>query len=205
MKKLVFSALCVLGFTASQAQVEFRPGLRTGVNFSHFTQSTNPNEKYSALSDFYLGLIGELDLSKVYSLQPEINYSRQGSKFEQRQPDNSIYKDEVKISYLSIGITNKFKFSKFNFYVGPSIDININDKGKDLTTQYNQNYYYYDNDITPVDFTFMAGVGASFTKNLGIDFRIKRGILDVYDFGNGDSGQNVVISAGVFYTFNTKK
>jgi len=209
MKKSISLALfCLFGFTQINAQVTFSPGLRAGANFAHLTQSTDPNEKYTNRTDFYAGIFGDLNLSKVYSLQPEINYSRQGSGYEKRQSDNTIKTSEIKVSYLSLGIVNKFKFEKFNFQVGPTIDININDKGKTLSTSYNSYndpyfYNYYEYDYTPVDFTFFIGAGYDITDNFGIEARIKKGFLDVADWGSG--GENVVIQTGIYYKFKSSK
>ena len=39
MKKLfIVAIIALLGFTQTQAQVTFKPGLRGGVNFAHFTK-----------------------------------------------------------------------------------------------------------------------------------------------------------------------
>ena len=89
MKKFfIIASLAFFGMT--QAQVTFKPGLRAGANFSHFTKGdefnyyydNNGNQvsgDYSSKTDLYLGFYGALHLTKYYTLQPEINYSRQGT------------------------------------------------------------------------------------------------------------------------------
>lgn len=207
-KSISIAILCLFGFTQTNAQVTFNPGLKAGANFSHFTQSTDPNEKYTSLTDFYVGFLGELNLSKSYSLQPEILYTRQGTGVEMRQSNNTIITNEIKVSYLSFGVVNKFKFQKFNIHLGPTVDININDKGKTLSNSYNNydNVYFYDYnqyDYTPIDFTFFIGAGYDITDNFGIEARIKKGLLDVTDWGSG--GENVVFQTGVYFKFNSSK
>lgn len=205
MKKSISIAIfCLFGITQSNAQVTFSPGVRGGVNFAHFTQTDNRNEKYTNHTDFYVGFLGELNLSKAYSLQPEIAYTRQGSGFERRLPDNSLVTDKIKVSYLSLGLVNKFKFNKFNIQVGPTVDININDKGKTLATTYDYSgdpYFndYFDYEYTPIDLTLFVGAGYDITDNFGVEARIKRGLIDVTDWGKG--GNNIVIQTGVYYKF----
>lgn len=201
-KTIIVAFLCFLGITQVQAQSKFRPGIRGGANFAHLTQTDNPNEKYSTRTDFYVGAFGALNLSKVYTLQPEINYSRQGAKYEFIDTDNRRYNSEIKVSYLSLGVANKFKFDKFNIHLGPTLDIKVKDAGKKLGNTYNNydNYYYYNNDLTAIDFAFFLGAGFDITKNFGIEARIKKGIIPVNDNGDWDS-TNVVFQTGITYTF----
>ena len=59
MKKVIAVAfLCFLGLNQVNAQVTFKPGLRAGANFAHFTQIEDPNQKFSSLTDVYLGVFG---------------------------------------------------------------------------------------------------------------------------------------------------
>lgn len=206
MKKiLIIAALAFFGMT--QAQVTFKPGLRAGVNFSHFTKGeqyegyydSNNNyvsgtyrDEFSAKTDFYLGFYGALHLTKYYTLQPEINYSRQGAEYKAANgnPDRTF-----EVSYLSVGIINKFTFSdKFNIHLGPAIDFQVEDN---FPTE------------NEVDFTFTLGAGYNFTKNFGIEARVKKGIIPVLDgygdeFYGGNDHTNVVFSVGATYTFDLK-
>nr|WP_294934973.1 outer membrane beta-barrel protein [uncultured Flavobacterium sp.] len=201
MKKSIIAALLFFGMAQINAQVTFKPGIKAGLNFSHFTQTDNPNEKFSSKTDFYAGAFGELKLSKFYILQPELTYSRQGSKYEYVDANNVRHNETLDISYLSLAVANKFTFNGFNFHVGPTIDIKINDMSKQLNATYNDDYYYYD-DYSGIDFAFFAGVGYNFTKNLGIEARIKKGIIPV----NSDwDYTNVVYQVGMSYAFDVKK
>ena len=71
MKKLFIIAFLALGFYQAQSQVTFKPGLRGGLNFSHFTKgdsyntyytdqygnyvSTTNRDEYTSKTDFYVG------------------------------------------------------------------------------------------------------------------------------------------------------
>lgn len=226
MKKIFIAAFFILmGISQSQAQVTFRPGIRAGANFSHFTKGDSFNNGYyyddsyygdesrradfTSKTDFYVGIYGALRLTRYYTLQPEINYSRQGSKF--KYVDQSYYdglsgtsidlmrKGQADVSYLSISVMNKFTFGeKFSFQVGPTIDFVV-----DKTDNFGSNYSSYRDIDSEVDLAFVAGVGFNFTKNIGLEARIKKGIIPVLDFSDS-SHTNVVFSVGATYTFDIK-
>ncbi len=194
-QKISFAFLLFIVVTQVQAQVTFRPGLRAGVNFSHFTEgdeyySEDTNAEFTSKTDFYAGFYGALHLSRFYTLQPEVDYSRQGSVYQYTDDFGEDYSQKIDVSYLSIAVVNKFTFGeKFNVHIAPTMDF-IVDKAKHLETE------------SDVDFGFVAGLGFNFTKNIGIEARIKKGIVPVVD--NGDYHTNVVFSLGAAYTFDIK-
>lgn len=195
MRRIFIIAMLAF-FGMIQAQVTFKPGLRGGVNFSHFTKGDNytyfngveyvdDQKDFSSKTDFYLGFYGALHLTKYYTLQPEVDYTRQGSSYN----DLSGYKTQLDVSYLSFAIANKFTFTdKFNVHLGPTIDFQVDD-----------NF----NTDSEVDFAFFLGAGYNFTKNFGIEARVKKGIIPVLDYSNSNH-TNVVFSFGATYTFDLK-
>ena len=219
MKKLfIVAIIALLGFTQTEAQVTFKPGLRGGVNFSHFAsgndyntsyyydnngnyvQTTNNNDDFTSKTDFYVGFYGALHLTKYYTLQPEINYSRQGSYLDSRN-GNVVTRTKFDVSYLSIGILNKFTFTdKFNFHVGPTLDFVV-DKTK-FTNENSDDFFLFPSN-NDVDLTLTAGFGYNFTKNFGLEARVKKGFISVYDFNNSNP-KNVVFQLGATYTFDIK-
>lgn len=198
MKKLLFVAfLSLVAIFESQAQVSFSPGLRGGVNFSKLTQTES-----SFKADYYIGGYGALKLGRLYTLQPEITYTNQGGRdieirdynFETNQTMVSF--ETVTISYVSVGIINKFNFTdQVNFHLGPLIDIQT---GRNI----------YSN--SEVDLAFTAGLGYNVTNNLTIEGRIKKGLIDVFDSyytsSNspfiGSYNTNFLFQLGLSYTFD---
>ncbi|MCD1115755.1 outer membrane beta-barrel protein [Chryseobacterium turcicum] len=205
MKKIHFLAFLFFS-SLSFAQVTFKLGLRAGANFTHFTQgkgtvqngeiefnegtdSYSPVEipyKFTNRTDFYIGFFGNIRLAKFYALQPEFNYSRQGSKVE--TPIKHT-RNEYKISYFGTQLINKFYFKNFNVLVGPTVDIVVE---KDFNPSYD-----FDIGIT-------AGGGYDITQNLGVEARVKHGFLHTINNYQGKHA-NVVFQAGLYYTFNMKK
>lgn len=198
MKKtalLLFALLTSLSF----AQVTFSPGIRAGANFSHFTNNENQtfywpgspdanmNMDFKTKTDFYIGFLGNIRFAKFYALQPEINYSRQGAKFETNV--NNWNGQTISVSYLGLQLVNKFYFNKFNVLVGPTLEFVVDKKN-----------FEPDNEI---DLGITAGLGYDITKNFGVEARVKKGFVPVYSFY--DNHTNVTFQAGVYYTFNMKK
>lgn len=192
-KGLIMIFFAFFGMLQTQAQVTFKPGLRGGANFSHFTKgdyyysNNNNNVNYDTHTDFYLGFYGALKLSKFYTLQPEINYSAQGSDYS----SSNFGSANFKVDYLQIGVVNKFTFSdQFNVHLGPTLDFVVS-----------KNFYTE----ADVDMAFVLGAGFNFTPNFGIEARVKKGIIPVFysDDDNSDH-TNVVFSLGATYTFDLK-
>ena len=172
MKKQIFIAFfAILGMSQIEAQVSFKPGIRAGLNFSHFTKgdisyynndSNSQRREFSSVTDFYVGLYGALRLTNHYTLQPEIDYSRQGAKFEFRE-GNYNHSNTLNVSYLGVQIINKFTFAdKFNIHIGPGLDFQVEEN---FPTE------------NEVDLTFILGAGYQFNKNFGIEARAKKGII----------------------------
>lgn len=199
MKRIVIAFLFFFGLTQVNAQVTFKPGLRAGLNLSKITQSDA-----STQSDFYIAGFGELKLTKYYTLQPEISYSKQGGDdvlvevYNNQTGNYDVSKEDISVDYISFAIVNKFTFNdKFNMHVGPTIDFQA---GQNRFTQ------------SDVDLAFLLGLGFNVTKNLSLEARVKKGIIDIYEtdyFNNnsydvGDYNTNFLFQLGVSYTFDLK-
>jgi hypothetical protein len=191
-KALIIILIVFFGTFQTQAQVSFKPGLRGGANFSHFTKGNdyyynggiNNNVSFDTNTEFYIGFYGALRLSKYYTLQPEIDYSAQGSNY------NTLNNGSVKLNvdYLSFEILNKFTFNdQFNVHFGPTLDFVLS---KDFNTE------------SDADMAFVLGAGFNFTPNFGIEARVKKGIIPVYY--SDVNHTNVVFSLGATYTFDVK-
>ncbi len=199
MKKIVFIFLFFFGLTQLNAQVTFRPGLRAGLNLSKITQSDA-----STRTDFYVAGFGALRLTKHYTLQPEISYSKQGGNdvlVENYNNQTGQYvssKADISVDYISFAVVNKFTFNdKFNMHLGPTIDF-----------QAGQNKYSQ----SDVDLAFLFGLGFNVTQNLSLEARVKKGIIDIYEtdyFSSysesvGNYNTNFLFQLGISYTFDIK-
>lgn len=199
MKKiLIASVLAFAGITTAEAQVSFKPGVRGGVNLAKITQVESDFK-----ADFYAGIFGELKFGKLYSLQPELTYTRQGGAgitFAQYDYDlqrEVFHKEDVSFSYISFSVVNKLNLpGGLNFQLGPTFDI-LADSGRYANTE--------------VDLAFVFGIGYNITNNLAVEARVKKGIADVFepnyyyytsDNYYDDYNTNFLFQLGVSYSFD---
>jgi len=208
--------LLFLFFGITQAQVTLKPGIRAGVNFSKFT---NFNADFT--TGFYVG--GELAIkfAKLYTLQPELVYSRQGghttytstyilynSTLSNIPISTTVSEVNYHIDYLSLGAINKFYFNDgFHLLVGPSVDIKVDDNLRDN---------YSSSDLIGFDLSLVGGVGYSLSNGLSFEARFKQGIVDIFgnnynmnvDENNNGNYDEVVLNQsfqlGLSYKFNFK-
>jgi len=158
MKKLILVFAFITLSTTVFSQVTIRPGVRAGANFANLT-NTNTETK----TDFYIGGFAALKLANFYTLQPEINYSRQGAK------SKTSGFDDFEVQYVGITLANKFSPFKeigLNFIVGPAINIKVGDNDNDYPEDF--------------DFLFLGGLGYEFPFGLGLEARYNIGIIDIY-------------------------
>lgn len=194
-KRLFILFFVICGIYTTAAQVSFKPGLRVGANFTHFTKEdyyddyyddSDPiyDNNYSSKTSFYAGFSGTIQFSKLYALQPEINYSSQGSDYR-----SALINRTFKVDYLCFQAINKFTFAdRFNLHFGPTFEFVVD-----------QNF----NTEVGIDMAFVLGAGINLTRNFGLEFRAKKGIIPVIDF-NDTTHTNVVFSVGGTYTFDVK-
>ncbi|MEP6806491.1 MAG: porin family protein [Flavobacterium sp.] len=211
MKKLtVIAFVLFIGIVTSNAQVTVSPGLRGGLNISDLSNMPgNTNSK----SDFYIGGLVAIKFNKYFTLQPELNYSRQGANFHfsslafQNPGDPNFYSRNTKaeINYLTLGAVGKFHFKGKGFHVlaGPSIDFKTDD-----------NFDKFGTNPVGVDLSFVAGLGYTLPNGLTFEARFKQGLIDIYGYDGIDNHNNnyyyddvilnQVFQIGISYTFKVK-
>jgi hypothetical protein len=214
-KTLIIVFFILIGIAESEAQVTLKPGIRAGVNFSKLT---NYNADFK--TGFYVG--GELAIkfNTLYTLQPELIYSRQGGNgtgnidniYVSNSYDPIIYgesKVSYTIDYLSLSAISKFNFGTgFHLLVGPSLDFKVNDNFENNSFSYGEQIGF--------DLALVGGFGYSLPNGLSFEARFKQGLVDIYgnnynmnvDQNNNGNFDEVILNQsfqlGVSYTFNLK-
>lgn len=200
MRKVTLIAFVLfIGLITSQAQVKVSPGLRGGLNLTRLTNIDNNNMK----SEYYIGGLVDIKFNKLFTLQPELTYSRQGSNgiiyFEDGfNPEKTKYD----LNYITAGAVAKFYFNGQGFHVlaGPSVDFKVDD-----------NFGRYGFDPIDVDLAFVGGIGYTLPNGLTFEARFKQGFIDIYGYDGiddyDDNGNyddvilNQVFQFGISYTF----
>jgi len=207
MKK-IFVAAALLVFGISNAQVSFKPGFKGG-----FSSSTVTGYGADYRNNFYLGAYGTLKLGKVYNMQFEMLYLRQGAdnlqvvRYDNYNGSNVVVKrTDVPLDYLSLNLINKFNFDKFSLHIGPGLDFKVSEEN--IPTYTEGSGVYYDNLVytisNDVDLTFNIGLGYNITEQFGIEARMRQGLIEpIYANTNSygsSSHLNRSFMVGVTYT-----
>ena len=189
MKKL-FLAITLSCFLFTNAQIEFKPGVKAGLNSANIT-----NTNFDGKLDFYIGAFLTVDFVEFYNLQPELVYSRQGG-----QASLSGLED-LEINYLTLTIANKFfPFRDLGLHaiIGPSFDFKISDNVDSN----------FGDDIVGFDFGLIGGLGYEFPFGLSVEARFKHGFVDIFGENINNSVTfdelfaNQVFQIGAAYQFD---
>ncbi len=154
-------------------------GFKVGINLTTITVDLGPEEKL--MPKFQGTLALRKRYSKVYSIQPELQYSRQGYYLASTGPTG--YKDNFITEYLNFTPFSRFDFgkSKTNFFIllGPYIGMMVNGKEKVSFTYFNGDTENHTNYLTDYSIYNRFDLGVSF--GVGISQTLKSGDQIVFD------------------------
>jgi len=185
MKKLIiFLAIAFIGFK-STAQ-----GLKAGVNFANFSGSDAGDEK--TLVSFYAGVMYNIMISDMFSIEPQLMYSGQGAKDE----------DDLKLLLGYILFNPLFRYNtQSGLFVGtgPQVGFLLSAKVKQ-----SGNSADVKDQFKGTDFAWAFAVGYDMPNGFGIYGRYNLGLSNIVDQDDADL-KNSVIQIGFRYTLKNKK
>jgi len=162
-------------------------GVKGGLNFSSLIGDINDNVK-SRIS-FHIGLVVELAISDMLSVQPEILYSSQGYKF-----NNVIGIND----YINVPIVAKFyPVERLSIEIGPQLGILISSLEKDDNASVDVKEVY-----NTVDFGLDFGVGYKLDMGFNVGMRYNLGLAKTLDINNNTGIKNGVFQLYFEYFFN---
>lgn len=196
-KLLSVSALLIGTVTVSNAQDKssnkesMSPsfGIKGGVNLATVTGSDfdSPDSRTS----FHVGLVGEVPIADILSIQAEVLYSGQGFDF---RPLPGGDKAEFQLDYINVPVLAKvYVFKGLSLEVGPQFGFLVNEKID----------FKSGNDIDLDDakkFDFGVAGGLTFQTDMGLfaSGRYVYGVTNIYDDVNI---KNSVFQIGLGYKF----
>lgn len=194
--KFLFAAtiLVTVCFTATAQEKKSNSnfGIKGGLNYSTVTKGKF-TEGPDARTSFYLGLVGEIPvIGNVFSIQPEVLYSRQG--FE----TNTLflgtnYKTEYRLDYINLPVMAKIYLAKqLSIEAGPQFGLKISEQHK------NDNSTIETNDVNEFDTALAAGLSFNFDNGLFLTGRYTQSINEVIKDSNA---KNKVFQAGIGFKF----
>ena len=188
MKKIILSAIAIMTIGLANAQ-ETKFGLKAGLNLASFSG----NSDFTTRPSFYIGGLVEIKVSEKFSVQPELVYSSQGTKFK----SDSDY--TTKLDYLNIPVMLKYFVAKgFSIEAGPQIGfvMSAQDTYKGVTEDVKAS-------VNTTDFSLGFGAGYDVTENINIGLRYNVGLTKINKNSNPGFNdiKNSVFQIGAAYKF----
>jgi hypothetical protein len=156
MKKVVLlSIVAFFGLTNVNSQ-EIKLGIKGGINFSEINW-VNSKNKFKT-TDFNVGFMAEIPISKKFSFQPELLYSGQGGS-------------SINLSYLNAPLIGKYYVTKgLSIEAGPQVGYLLSAKTDDRNIKSSFNKF---------DFGANFGLGYRFNNGLNFGVRYNLGLTKI--------------------------
>ncbi len=203
----VFVAIIMVCFTL---QLSAQVGVRAGINLANMSISPEDDElKPGSKLGFGVGVFYKIKAGDALTIQPELNFMQQGTKFDVDVLGVSA-NSTLSFNYLQVPVMVKYGFGNMeatNFYVqaGPYVGIGIGKVksetcvGDDCETEEQE---YGDGEDGPKnpDFGVQLGAGVNINSNISVDARY---ILGLQNLSSGDDTtvKHTGINISVGYAF----
>ena len=194
MKKIsLFVSMMVLSITllAQHAPVW---GLKGGVNLATWNHADKSvRDQLESRLGFHLGVIAHNHLSNKFAIQPELQFSTQGTEVE--RDDNDI---EYRTSYLNLPVMIQYMFDNgFRIEAGPYVGFLLG--AKDVSASGTE--VEAKDDYKKVDAGLGLGLNYLSYSGFGVGGRYNIGLANIND-RIGSKIQNRVFQLSVFYMFD---
>jgi hypothetical protein len=151
MKQIVSIFIIFFSFLGySQGVTKY--GFKAGGNFSDvtFTGKSSADTRTGFVAGFFISY----GINDKLVIQPELQYSSQGSK-------------QLKLEYLQFPVMVKYDIiKKVNFQLGPQIGIKIHE---------------FEDQVQNIDYGINIGLGLEVLENVEFDIRYSFGFAQIYD------------------------
>jgi opacity protein-like surface antigen len=199
MKKIILSTalLFAIGFTAKAQEIKY--GVKAGVNFATLTGDVPDDVK--TRTGFHTGVVAEFKLTEQFSIQPELLYSQQGTKYDFKDIDTGINIESTwKMDYLTLPVAAKYYIIEgFSVEAGPQIGYRLGAKIKTEASGFGEQEYDLKDDTKAIEFGVIGGVAYDLPIGLFFQARYNAGISKVND--DDDNVKNGVFQLSVGYKF----
>lgn len=184
----ILIAFCEAGYS----QAQFAIGIKGGPNFSKLDVNSSVGDTYKSRTGFHGGAFALIKLTKI-GIQPEVLFSRQGSKFVVNSQNL-----ESNFDYINIPIILKlYTVAGINLQVGPQFGFlskaEVEQVVGGIKTTMDARSLYKSSDVS-----LALGVGWDLPFGLTLDARYNLGLSKINAGLNNEDTKNQVfqISAG---------
>ena len=118
----IFLLLSIFSLHLYTHAQEFDVGVKGGINYVSLRGTTSEVSTFKSKLGVYVGAYGELFLGRIFSLQPEVLFSREGARWlrEGLLPSGDTYKASLNMDYVNVPILANVKLhEKFSLQAGP--------------------------------------------------------------------------------------
>lgn len=183
MKKVIVSLFSFAISAALFAQVP-KYGLKAGLNLATITGSGGDLKP-----GFNGGVLAHIHITPAFSLQPEVMYSNQGTKYSST--------DKLLLNYINVPLLLQYNFDNgFRLQGGPQVGFLLEAKSKSGSVEIDRKSSYNTVDFSiPVGFSYLgySGFGADARYNIGVTNVVKNSTTTY---------RNSVLQFGLFYLFD---
>lgn len=172
LKKTLFVLLCSSAVLAATAQRNSGLILKGGINRANVSTSTNGRvEDAKGLTSFHVGLVGDIELAKMFAFQPGILFTGKGTKSQTGvESDANYYKATTNPYYIEVPANLVLKLplgqrSRIFAGAGPYVAIGVGGKNKakgkylGIAFENENDIEFSDDDPTTLNFEEGAGFG----------------------------------------------
>ena len=197
MKKILLLILFIIfTLTSINAQKKILIGVKGGVNIININ-SDNYFMDSNSKTGFYLGLLSEIPFGDIFSIQPEILYSSQGSKANLLLIGGGPWVGDYSLKYIQAPILAKiYIFNKISVEIGPSFNFLVD--GKEKINSISRN------DLGKTfEFSGALGVSYKLKERFSINTRYVHGLSAAFDRGGNysEDAKNSGFQFGVGFIF----
>lgn len=181
---------CALAYQ-SHAQAQVSLGVKAGLNFAKLDVNSSASENYESRTGYHAGAFGLIKLAMI-GIQPEVMFSRQGSKYE----FNSQQLD-ANFDYINIPIIFKWYLAAgFNLQAGPQFGFLSKAEVEDAVTSAMTDVKEF---YKGSDTSMAVGIGWDLPLGITLDARYNFGLSDISDNSFIPETKNQVFQLSVGY------
>ncbi len=198
MKKLLFISMIGL-FALLTSCASVRYGIKAGPTFATITGDDTDN--LDAKVGVFFGGLAEIEVVDMFSIQPELLFSSQGTKYS----DSDGFDGKFKLNYLNLPVMAKVYVSDgFFLEAGPQLGYLLTAKDEYESPGLSGEDDLKDEGlIKDIDVGGNVGLGYQLDSGLNFGARYNFGLTNINDFGDSVdfSQKNSVISLLVGFRF----
>jgi hypothetical protein len=195
MKKVsLFISILMLSMGAFAQHVP-KFGLKAGVNLANWSFEDDDVEN-DFRTGFHIGALAHIHLAPTWAIQPEVQYSAQGTKTDLGSAGEFTWKSD----YINVPVMIQYMFNNgFRLEAGPQIGFLVNGKLEDE----DDNEEDISDDLKKTDVGIGFGLNYLTYSGLGLGVRYNLGLTNINEERTTET-KNRVLQLSLFYMFDSQ-